>query len=153
MPDTIELKIRPMTSGSAARPEYVGLKPSTTWNQRGRNTIAPKKAKAAKNTEIIDAEYARLFHRSSGTIGSFARASARTNSTLPMMPMRMNPPTVGSVQSPNCLLVRPTSRNEIATVKIAPPRMSKLRVADGVRTTGRSRWITISATMPIGMLT
>jgi hypothetical protein len=56
MPEMIELPIRPMTNGSAARPEFVGLKPSTTWNQRGRNTIAPKKANAAKNTETMDAE-------------------------------------------------------------------------------------------------
>ena len=93
MPETIELLMRPSTSGRAARPEFVGEKPSTTWNQRGRNTIAPKKAKAAKKTETIDAEYARLFQRSSGTMGSLARASARTNSTEPMMPARMNPPT------------------------------------------------------------
>ena len=33
-----------------------GEKPSTTWNQRGRKTTAPKKAKAAKNVETIDAE-------------------------------------------------------------------------------------------------
>ena len=44
------------------------------------------------------------------------------------MPMRTNPPTVGSVQSPNCLLVRPTSRNTIATVNSVPPIRSKLRV-------------------------
>ena len=55
-PDTIELKIRPTMSGRAARPELVGEKPSTTWNQRGRNTIAPKNAKAAKKTETIVAE-------------------------------------------------------------------------------------------------
>ena len=52
----IELTMRPTISGSAARPEFVGEKPSTTWNQRGRKTIAPKKAKAAKNVETIDAE-------------------------------------------------------------------------------------------------
>ena len=46
-------------SGSAARPEFVGEKPSTTWNQRGRKTIAPKNAKAAKKTETIVAEYVR----------------------------------------------------------------------------------------------
>ena len=39
------------------------------------------------------------------------------------------------------------------TVKIAPPIRSKLRVADGVLTVGSSRWMTISATIPIGMLT
>ncbi len=55
-PDTMELKIRPTMSGRAARPELVGEKPSTTWNQRGRNTIAPKNAKAAKKTETIVAE-------------------------------------------------------------------------------------------------
>ena len=44
----MELKIRPITSGRAARPELVGEKPSTTWNQRGKKTIKPKKAKAAK---------------------------------------------------------------------------------------------------------
>ena len=38
-------------SGSAARPELVGEKPWTTWNQRGRKTIAPKNAKAAKNVD------------------------------------------------------------------------------------------------------
>ena len=65
----------------------------------------------------------------------------------------MNPPTVGSAQSLNCLLVRPTSRNTIATVKIAPPIRSKLRVADFVLTVGRSRWMTISAMIPMGMLT
>ena len=43
-------------SGRAARPEFVGEKPSTTWNQRGRKTIAPKNAKAAKKVETIDAE-------------------------------------------------------------------------------------------------
>ena len=41
-------------SGSAARPEFVGLNPWTTWNQRGRKMIAPKNAKVAKNTEIIE---------------------------------------------------------------------------------------------------
>ncbi len=56
-------------------------------------------------------------------------------------------------QSPNCLLVRPISRNTIAIVKITPPTMSKFRVADFVLTVGSSRWITISATIPIGMLT
>ena len=86
-------------------------------------------------------------------IGSLARASAQMNSSVPMIPTRMNPPTVGSVHSPNCLLVRPTSRKTIATVKIAPPSRSKLRVAAGVLTVGSSRWITISATIPIGMLT
>ena len=86
-------------------------------------------------------------------IGSLARDSAKMNSRVPMMPTMMNPPTVGSVQSPNCLLVRPTSRNTIATVKIAPPIKSKLRVADGVLTVGSNLWITTSATIPIGMLT
>ena len=43
-------------SGRAARPESVGEKPSTTWNQRGRKTIAPKNAKAAKKVETIEAE-------------------------------------------------------------------------------------------------
>ena len=65
----------------------------------------------------------------------------------------MKPPTFGSVQSPDCLLVRPTSRNTIETVKIAPPIRSKLRVAEAVLTVGSSRWMTISATIPIGMLT
>ena len=65
----------------------------------------------------------------------------------------MKPPTVGSVQSLNCLLVKPTSRNTIETVKIAPPMRSKLRDADAVFTVGSRRWITMSATMPIGMLT
>ena len=55
-PDTIELKIRPTMSGRAASPEFVGEKPSTTWNQRGRNTIAPKNANAAKNTVTMVAE-------------------------------------------------------------------------------------------------
>ena len=45
------------------------------------------------------------------------------------------------------------SRNTIATVKITPPMMSKFRVADFALTVGSSRWITISATIPIGMLT
>ena len=52
----IELAMRPTISGSAARPELVGEKPSTTWNQRGRKTIAPKNAKAAKKTETMVAE-------------------------------------------------------------------------------------------------
>jgi hypothetical protein len=86
-------------------------------------------------------------------IGSLARASARMNSTVPTRPARMNPPTVRSVHSPNCLFVRPTSRKLIATVKMAPPRTSKLRVACAVFTFGRSRWMTKSATSPIGMLT
>ena len=51
------------------------------------------------------------------------------------------------------LLVRPTSRKTIEIVKIAPPMRSKLRVADAVLTVGSSRWMTISATIPIGMLT
>ena len=117
-------------SGRAARPELVGEKPWTTWNQRGRNTIAPKNANAAKKTETIEAEYVRPFHRSSGTIGSLARDSARTNSREPMRPTRMSPPTVGSDQSLGCSLVRPTSRNTIAIVKMNPPMRSKLRVAD-----------------------
>ena len=54
-----------------------------------------------------------------------------------MMPTMMKPPTVGSVQSPNCLLVRPTSRNTIATVNIAPPIRSKFLVADAVLTVGQ----------------
>ena len=86
-------------------------------------------------------------------IGSFARDSAKMNSSVPTMPMWMKPPTVGSVQSPNCLFVRPMSRNTIETVKIAPPMRSKLRDADLVLTVGSSRWITIRAMMPIGMFT
>ena len=140
-------------SGRAASPELVGEKPWTNWNQRGRNTIAPKNAKAAKNVDTIDAEYVRLRHRCSGMMGSFARASATMNNSVPMMPTRMNPPTVGSVQSLNCLLVRPTSRNTIDTVKMNPPRRSKLRLAFLVFTVGSSRWMTISATIPIGILT
>ena len=75
------------------------------------------------------------------------------NSSVPTMPMRMNPPTVGSVQSPNCLLVRPTSRNTIETAKMNPPIRSKLRVAFFVLTVGSSRWMTTRAMIPIGMLT
>ena len=86
-------------------------------------------------------------------IGSFARDSAKMNSRVPTRPMAMNPPTEKSDQSLNCLLVRPTSRNTIATVKMKPPIRSKLRVADAVLTVGSSRWMTISATIPIGMLT
>ncbi len=86
-------------------------------------------------------------------MGSLARDSAKMNSSVPTRPMMMNPPTVGSVHSLNCLLVRPTSRNTIANVKMVPPIRSKLRVADLVLTVGSSRWMTISATMPIGMLT
>ena len=48
----------------------------------------------------------------------------------------MKPPTGTVAQSPVCLLVRPISRNEIATVKIAPPRMSKFLVAFAVLTVG-----------------
>ena len=43
----MELEMSPTMSGRAASPESVGVKPSTTWNQRGRKTTAPKKAKAA----------------------------------------------------------------------------------------------------------
>ena len=46
----------PTMSGSAARPEFVGEKPWTTWNQRGRKMIAPKNAKAAKNVATIELE-------------------------------------------------------------------------------------------------
>ena len=45
------------------------------------------------------------------------------------------------------------SRRLIATVKIAPPRMSKFRVAFGVFTVGSSREMKYSETIPIGMLT
>ncbi len=86
-------------------------------------------------------------------IGSLARASAQMKTNVPTIPTRMNPPTVGSVHSPNCLLVRPTRRKTIATVKIEPPIKSKLRVADGVLTVGSNRWMTTSAMIPIGMLT
>ena len=41
----------------------------------------------------------------------------------------------------------------MATVKIAPPTTSKFRVALLFLTVGSSRWMTKSATMPIGMLT
>ena len=54
MPDAIELKIRPATSGRAARPEFVGEKPWTNWNQRGRKMIAPKNAKLAKKVDTIE---------------------------------------------------------------------------------------------------
>ena len=54
MPDAIELKIRPTISGRAARPEFVGEKPWTNWNQRGRKMIAPKNAKLAKKVETIE---------------------------------------------------------------------------------------------------
>ena len=100
------------------------------------------------------AEYVRPFHRSSGTIGSLARASAKMNSSV-ADDADGDEAADGRTrdQSPDCLLVRPISRNTIAIVKITPPMMSKLRVADGVLTVGSSRWITISATIPIGMLT
>jgi hypothetical protein len=82
-----------------------------------------------------------------------ARDSTNAKIAEPMRPIRMNPPTVASVHSPNCLLVRPMSRNEIAIVKMTPPRMSKFRLAFFVLTTGSSRLMTKSAAMPIGMLT
>ena len=86
-------------------------------------------------------------------IGSLARNSAHTNAAIPSTAIARKPPTVTSVQSPVCLLVRPTSRKLMATEKIAPPRMSKLRVARGFLTVGRSRQMKYSDTIPIGMLT
>ena len=52
----IELAMSPTIRGSSPRPEFVGEKPWTICSQRGRNTIAPKKANAAKNTATIVAE-------------------------------------------------------------------------------------------------
>ena len=95
----MELKINPIIRGNAARPESVGEKPWTTWNQRGRKTIAPKNAKAAKKLETIELEYVRLRKRPSGMIGSFARDSAEMNSRIPTTPARIRPPTDGSVHS------------------------------------------------------
>ncbi len=62
-------------------------------------------------------------------MGSLARRSAKRKRTMPTSEMRMKPPTVGSLQSLNCLLVRPTRRKVMAMLKITPPRTSKLRVA------------------------
>ncbi len=55
-PDPIELTISPTISGSAAKPDAVGLKSCTNWNQRGRKMMAPKKAKLAKKVETIEVE-------------------------------------------------------------------------------------------------
>ena len=153
IPDTIELKMSPAMSGRAASPEFVGEKPWTNWNQRGRKMIAPKNAKLAKKVATIELEYVRFRNRCSGMIGSLARDSAPRNRRIPTSPARRNPPTVGSAHWPNCLFVRPRSRKVIATAKIAPPRMSKFLVALAVFTVGSNRWMTISDTMPIGMLT
>jgi hypothetical protein len=83
------------------------------------------------------------------------------NRAIPTRAMRMNPPTVGSVQSLRAWVaalvwpfwVRPTRRNAVAIVKIVPPRMSKLRVAAFVLTVGRSRQMKYSERSQTGMLT
>ena len=53
MPATIELMISPPRSGRIWRPESRALEPATTWNQRGRNTIAPKNPKLIRKVETM----------------------------------------------------------------------------------------------------
>ncbi len=84
--------------------------------------IAPKKPKLTKNVERIDAAYVRSRHRSMGTIASAVRDSMTTKIADRTSPSAMKPPTVASVQSAPILLVRPTSRKLMPTVKTAAPR-------------------------------
>ena len=121
-PATIEEPIRPMSIGKMRYPDAVAVSCRTTWNQRGRKMIAPKNPKLTKKVARIEDTYVRFRQRSSGTIGSLARDSARTNNTLRARPIPMKPPTENVLQSPNCLLVKPTSRKPIAIVKIRAPR-------------------------------
>jgi hypothetical protein len=63
-------------------------------------------------------------------------------SSVPIEPMRMNPPTVGSVQSPELLVGQADQQEADRDGEDRPPTMSKLRVARAFLTVGSSRWMT-----------
>ncbi len=76
----------------------------------------------ARNTEPTETANARVRNSSSGTIGSAARDSIHTNAPSTSAPIRIRPPTVRSVQSADCLLVRPMRIGTSAPVNSAAPR-------------------------------
>ena len=51
------------------------MSPTTTWNQRGRNTTVAKKPNAARKTATTEMVNERFRNSSSGTIGSAVRDS------------------------------------------------------------------------------
>ena len=131
----------------------MGVAPCTNWNHCGRKIAAPKKPNEMRNVAMMDAEYVRMRHRPSGTMGSLAFHSTRTKSTPTARPMAIRPPTSNVFQSLVCLFVRPMSSDATATMKTPAPRKSRLREASGRFTVGSRCQMTASATMPMGRLT
>ena len=93
----------------------------TTWNQRGRNTTAAKNPNAARNTEATEIVNDRLRNKPSVTMGSGARDSHSTKIAPMASPMRIRPPTQGSSQGREFLLVRPTRNGTSAAANRAAP--------------------------------
>jgi hypothetical protein len=95
--------------------------PRTTWNHCGRNTIAPKKPKAARNIEATEIVNVRLRKSWSRMIGSTARDSHHTNTAAMTSPSRISPPTQGSVHASSRLLLRPRRIGTSAAVNRPAP--------------------------------
>ena len=93
----------------------------TTWNQRGRKTIAAKKPMAARNIAVTLPVNAGMRKSLSGTSGSWARLSTKMNAARTINPRTISPPTVGSVHSPDCLFVNPMRIGTSAPVRSAAP--------------------------------
>ena len=104
-------------------PDSVALAPATVWNQRGRKMTAPKKPNAARDIAITEIVNARIRNSASGTIGSGARDSIRMKITPKTSPIRISPPTDGSVQSRvGDFCVRPIRKGAIARANTPAPR-------------------------------
>ena len=70
-------------------------------------------------TEIVNE---RLRKRAIGMMGSATRDSIHTSTAAISRPTRIRPPTIGSVQFPDCLLVRPTRIGTSAATSTEAPR-------------------------------
>ena len=82
---------RPAISGSVRRPEPVGLAPFTVWKKSGRKTLEPNSAKPTISPVAPAIVKVRFWNSRSGSTGSAARRSTRTNSAPRATPAQAVP--------------------------------------------------------------
>ena len=76
----------PTTIGSIARPDSVGVIPSTTCRYTGMKIIDPNIATPIRNPKTLATEKIELPNSRIGMIGSAARRSMNTNATASSTP-------------------------------------------------------------------
>lgn len=117
-PEVVEAISSPATIGSMCTPDRVGLTPCTICRNVGRYVIAPNIAKPTMKLISATSVNVRTRNSRSGSTGSAAPRSTRTNTASRTRPMTASPMIWAEPQAQVVPPSEATSTRQVATVAI-----------------------------------